>query len=83
MAIGDDATGSVTITNSGSLAGEYTLSGSATGDLAPTLDLVIYKDNDGQASGQKIYVQLKSGNSYLRTRRRDGREVFDGADRIE
>jgi len=37
---------------------------------------VEFKDNDGQASGQKIYVQLKSGNSYLRTRRRDGREVF-------
>jgi hypothetical protein len=38
---------------------------------------VEFKDNDGQASGQKIYVQLKSGNSYLRTRQRDGREVFD------
>jgi hypothetical protein len=25
-------------------------------------------------------VQLKSGNSYLRTRRRDGREVFDVKD---
>lgn len=36
-----------------------------------------FKDNDGQASGKKIYVQLKSGNSYLRTRQRDGREVFD------
>ena len=38
---------------------------------------VEFKDNDGQASGKKIYVQLKSGNSYLRTRRSDGREVFD------
>lgn len=37
---------------------------------------VEFKDNDGRASGKKIYVQLKSGNSYLRTRRRDGREVF-------
>jgi WD40 repeat protein len=36
-----------------------------------------FKDNDGQASGQKIYVQLKSGNSYLRKRQRDGREIFD------
>jgi len=35
------------------------------------------KDNDGQPSGKKIYVQFKSGNSYLRTRRSDGREVFD------
>jgi len=38
---------------------------------------VEFKDNDGKASGQRIYVQLKSGNSYLRTRQRDGREVFD------
>ena len=38
---------------------------------------VEFKDNNGQPSGKKIYVQLKSGNSYLRTRRNDGREVFD------
>jgi hypothetical protein len=38
---------------------------------------VEFKDNDGQASGRKIYVQLKSGNSYLRERQRDGSEVFD------
>jgi GTPase SAR1 family protein len=38
---------------------------------------VEFKDNDGQPSGKKIYVQLKSGNSYLRTRRSDGGEVFD------
>jgi small GTP-binding protein len=38
---------------------------------------VEFKDDDGQASGQKIYVQLKSGNSYLRTRKGDGSEVFD------
>jgi len=38
---------------------------------------VEFKDKDGRPSGKKIYVQLKSGNSYLRTRRRDGREVFD------
>jgi GTPase SAR1 family protein len=38
---------------------------------------VEFKDKDGHPSGKKIYVQLKSGNSYLRTRRRDGREVFD------
>jgi WD40 repeat protein len=36
-----------------------------------------FKDNKGQPSGQKIYVQLKSGNSYLRTRKSDGREIFD------
>lgn len=38
---------------------------------------VEFRDGDGKASGQKIYVQLKSGNSYLRTRQRDSREVFD------
>jgi hypothetical protein len=38
---------------------------------------VEFKDKDGRPSGKKIYVQLKSGNSYLRTRRKDGREVFD------
>jgi hypothetical protein len=38
---------------------------------------VEFKDNDGRASGRKVYVQLKSGNSYLRHRKRDGSEVFD------
>jgi GTPase SAR1 family protein len=38
---------------------------------------VEFKDNDGRASGKKIYIQLKSGNSYLRTRKGDGSEVFD------
>lgn len=41
---------------------------------------VEFKDDDGRASGRKIYVQLKSGNSYLRTRRGDGCEVFDVKD---
>jgi WD40 repeat protein/GTPase SAR1 family protein len=41
---------------------------------------VEFKDNDGGASGRKIYVQLKSGNSYLRTRKRDGSEIFDVKD---
>jgi DNA-directed RNA polymerase subunit RPC12/RpoP len=38
---------------------------------------VEFKDNDGKASGKRIYIQLKSGNSYLRTRKADGSEVFD------
>jgi hypothetical protein len=29
----------------------------------------------GRASGQRVYLQLKSGDSYL-TKRKDGREVF-------
>ena len=38
---------------------------------------VEFKDNDGRTCGKKIYIQLKSGNSYLRSRTSDGREVFD------
>ncbi len=38
---------------------------------------VEFKDDGGRASGKKIYVQLKSGGSYLRKRKRDGKEVFD------
>jgi hypothetical protein len=38
---------------------------------------VEFKDNDGKASGKRIYIQLKSGNSYLRTRKADGSEFFD------
>ncbi|HEY3568663.1 MAG TPA: TIR domain-containing protein [Thermoanaerobaculia bacterium] len=41
---------------------------------------VEFKDDDGSASGKKIYVQLKSGNSYLRTRKRDDLEIFDVKD---
>lgn len=54
MVVDDEVTGSVTITNTGSLAGDYTLSGSASGDLAPSLQLVVYKDVDGD-QGAKIY----------------------------
>lgn len=39
-----------------------------------------FKDNDGKASGKRIYIQLKSGNSYLRSRKGDGSEVFDVKD---
>jgi GTPase SAR1 family protein len=39
---------------------------------------VEFKDpKTNEASGRKIYVQLKSGNSYLRSRKRDGKEIFD------
>jgi len=46
MKIGDSATGTVTITNTGTLAGVYSLSGSTTGSapLASQLNLKIYKD---------------------------------------
>jgi hypothetical protein len=35
-----------------------------------------FKDNEGKASGQRVYLQLKSGNSYHRPRRRDEKEIF-------
>jgi small GTP-binding protein len=38
---------------------------------------VEFRDNNGLPSGQRIYVQLKSGDSYLRTRKSDDREIFD------
>jgi small GTP-binding protein len=36
-----------------------------------------FKDDRGKPSGKKIYVQLKSGASYLRHRKRDNSLVFD------
>ena len=36
-----------------------------------------FKDKKGKASGKKIYVQLKSGGSYLRHRQRDNNLIFD------
>jgi spore coat-associated protein N len=55
MKIGDTATGSVTITNTGTLAGAYALSGSSSGSavLTAQLNLTIYKDVDG---GSAIYT---------------------------
>ena len=35
-----------------------------------------FKDDQGRASGKRLYVQLKSGDSYLKKRERDGAEVF-------
>jgi WD40 repeat protein len=35
-----------------------------------------FKDKEGRASGKRLYVQLKSGDSYLKTRQRDGAEIF-------
>ncbi|MEZ4942800.1 MAG: DUF4365 domain-containing protein [Saprospiraceae bacterium] len=35
-----------------------------------------FKNDDGQATGRKLYLQLKSGDSYLRERKADGSEVF-------
>jgi hypothetical protein len=35
-----------------------------------------FKDDKGQASGRRLYLQLKSGDSYLYQRKRDDVEVF-------
>ncbi|MDX2039609.1 MAG: DUF4365 domain-containing protein [Acidobacteriota bacterium] len=35
-----------------------------------------FKDDHGRATGKRLYLQLKSGDSYLTTRKRDGAEVF-------
>lgn len=35
-----------------------------------------FKDDKGNASGRKLYLQLKSGDSYLRERKSDGLEIF-------
>ena len=35
-----------------------------------------FKDDQGRATGKRLYVQLKSGDSYLKKRERDGAEVF-------
>ncbi|MBI5522402.1 MAG: TIR domain-containing protein [Desulfarculus sp.] len=36
-----------------------------------------FKTDAGQATGRKVYLQLKSGDSYVRARKSDGTEVFD------
>lgn len=35
-----------------------------------------FKDENGIATGARVYLQLKSGDSYLRTRRTDGKVIF-------
>ncbi len=35
-----------------------------------------FKSDAGEATGRKLYLQLKSGASYLRKRRSDGAEIF-------
>lgn len=35
-----------------------------------------FKNDQGRASGRRVYLQLKSGDSYLPARKGDGKEVF-------
>jgi WD40 repeat protein len=36
-----------------------------------------FTDEDGSGTGKRLYLQLKSGNSHLRTRVKDGAEIFE------
>lgn len=35
-----------------------------------------FTNDDGEGTGRRLYLQLKSGNSYLKKRRTDGAEIF-------
>lgn len=35
-----------------------------------------FKNDDGSAAGKRLYLQLKSGDSYLKVRQRDNAEIF-------
>lgn len=37
---------------------------------------IAFKNDKGEASGRRVYLQLKSGDSYLNKRKRDDQEVF-------
>ena len=52
--IGQEATGSLTITNTGTIDGVFSGTGASTGALAPNIQLVIYRDND-MVAGSKLY----------------------------
>jgi len=36
-----------------------------------------FKSDAGEVTGRKLYLQLKSGDSYLKRRKRDGAEIFN------
>lgn len=59
-----------TVTLAGQLSREFYVSDHG-------IDMEIeFKSDDGEATGQKLYLQLKSGDSYIRERKRDGAEIF-------
>jgi len=59
-----------TVATAGQIAREVTVSDHG-------IDVEIeFKNDDGQATGRKLYLQLKSGDSHLRHRQRDDMRVF-------
>ena len=59
-----------TVALAGQLSREFSVSDKG-------LDMEIeFNDDGGDATGQRLYLQLKSGDSHLTIRKRDGAEVF-------
>jgi hypothetical protein len=59
-----------TVALAGQICREFTVSDHG-------IDMEIeFKSQTGRATGRKVYLQLKSGDSYLRKRRADGAEIF-------
>ena len=59
-----------TVALAGQIAREFSVSDHG-------IDMEIeFKDDDGRATGRRVYLQLKSGDSHLQRRKRDEEEVF-------
>ena len=59
-----------TVARAGQLCREFSVSDHG-------IDMEIeFKSDAGEATGRKVYLQLKSGDSYLSKRKRDGAEIF-------
>jgi hypothetical protein len=59
-----------TVTLAGQICREFSVSDHG-------IDMEIeFKSDAGEETGRKLYLQLKSGDSYLSTRKRDGAEIF-------
>jgi small GTP-binding protein len=59
-----------TVALAGQICREFTVSDHG-------IDMEIeFKADDGKATGRKVYLQLKSGDSYLKQRKSDGAEIF-------
>jgi GTPase SAR1 family protein len=61
----------------------FAIAGEAGQIFRPTLNSdwgidgeIEFKNDNGEPSGKRVYLQLKSGDSYLQTRKADGKEVF-------